>query len=392
MPPSERAPILTAAFLFLMVAHFLQALGYASMVLLPLYLDHLHATRGEIGAIMAAASVGGIILRPAIGWALDRFGRKSTLIIGTLCLVGGMCGFWFVTSISPLVYAVRVLLGIGTGALFTGYFTFASDLIPESRRTEGLALFGISGLTPLVITPIAGAIGIDPPELRWFFPLLGGLILLSLVPLAAVREVPKPSGAPRMTAGAALQALRRPSLFSVWIATTCLAGLVSVFMAFATVTAENRGVASAAIMWVTYAGGAILIRLAGSVLLDRIGAVRLVPASLLVYAAAFGTSALADSLGGFLFGAMLAGLGHGLGFPVLASQVVGRVPEHLRGSGVAALTALWEIGALVLTPIFGLIADASSDAVLFYAGAAFSGVCLALWWPLEARAGRPSAG
>src|SRR5574339_55953 len=142
--------ILTRPFLLLTAAHLLASVGYASMVLLPLYLDHLHATRSEIGVIMAISFIGGVALRPAVGWALDRLGRKSTLVIGTIVLSASMCCFWLVTSISPLVYAVRIFFGIGTGAIFTGYFTFASDLIPAERRTEGLALFGISGLIPLL--------------------------------------------------------------------------------------------------------------------------------------------------------------------------------------------------------------------------------------------------
>jgi MFS family permease len=122
------------------------------------------------------------------------------------------------------VYLVRILFGIGTGAIFAGYFTFASDLIPPERRTEGLALFGISGLIPLLLNPIAGIAGVETTQLRGLFAGLGLLVLASLAPLLGVPEEPRKSDAPRMTASAALDAIRRRALFSVWIATTVTPG------------------------------------------------------------------------------------------------------------------------------------------------------------------------
>ena len=383
-----RPKIVTRAFVLLMIAHFLQSLGWASMALLPLYLDHLHASRREIGAIMSISAVGGLLFRPAVGWALDRWGRKRVLFVGTLGLSAGMIGIWLVTALSPLIYALRVILGIGMGATFSAYFTFASDLIPAERRTEGLALFGISGLLPLLVNPITGALSIEVSQLRFVFPILGLMILASLIPLMGVPEAAKKADAPRMTPGAATNALRQPSLFSVWVATIGLSGLVSVFMAFATVTAGHRDVATPTLLWLTYAGGAVTVRLLGSTVLDRIVS-KMMPASLLVFIPAFAITASAGSIHLFLAGALLAGIGHGLGFPVLASSVVGRVPAHLRGSGVAALTALWDVAALLVTPLFGVIADLYSDATLFYAGAIFAALCLLAWWPLEGRVRLP---
>ena len=96
MTTAEAAPpLITRPFLLLLLAHFLQSLGWTSMILLPLYLDALEASRAEIGAIVAAAQIGGLVSRPAVGWALDTMGRKPTLIIGTVIAVIGMALFFF---------------------------------------------------------------------------------------------------------------------------------------------------------------------------------------------------------------------------------------------------------------------------------------------------------
>ena len=127
----ERPPLVTRDFLLLTGAHLLQALGYSSMLLLPLYMHHLGASRASIGAIMAASSVGGLVLRPLVGWSLDVLGRKPTVIASTLIATLAMGLIFFVTSDDWLIYAIRVLYGIGVGGMFTGYFTLAADLIPE---------------------------------------------------------------------------------------------------------------------------------------------------------------------------------------------------------------------------------------------------------------------
>lgn len=366
----------------LTLAHFLQALGYTSMLLLPLYLDHLGASRQRIGEIMALASAAGLLFRPAIGWALDTFGRKPSLMVGTVVLAAGMAVVWWIESIGVLVITSRVLVGIGTGILFTGYFTFASDLIPASRRTEGLALFGISGLAPLLVNPVSGLLGVDAPDVRWFLPVVGLLIAASFVPLALTREKPRTNTGPAAKRTDLFRLVVYRPLTSVWVATFALAALVSTYMAFATVAAAEV-IETPANLWFPYAIGAILVRATGGAVLDRIGAKRLVPISLTIFGLAFLITSQADGTAMFLGAALFAGFGHGLGFPVITSQLVTRTPEHQRGSGVATLTALWEVSSITVTPAFGAIADAYGDRMLFVGGTALAAVALVLWWPLE---------
>ena len=110
-------PIVTSAFVFLVVAHFLQALGWSSMLLLPLYLDWLGATRAEVGTVMAMSAIGGLAARPFVGWSLDMLGRKRTLYAGTAALVTGVLSLGLVHEVGLLVYGARVVMGVGMAAL-----------------------------------------------------------------------------------------------------------------------------------------------------------------------------------------------------------------------------------------------------------------------------------
>ncbi|MCO4745150.1 MAG: MFS transporter [Proteobacteria bacterium] len=380
-------PIVTRSFVMLFVGHLLQALGYSTMLLFPLYLDFLGASRAEIGAVMAAASVGGLAARPVIAWGLDVWGRKPVLVVGTLLLALGMLSVAAIDALGPGVYLMRLLIGVGTGTLFTGYFTLAGDVIPDQRRTEGLALFGISGLAPLVINAVAPGVGIAPPQLRWFFPVVGLVILSSLIPLAGVVEPPRTVESKAFSVGAVVQALRRPRLLPVWVATLVFAGMVAVFMAFATVAAQSRGLANPGLVWLTYAAGALSVRLFGARLPEQLGPSRVAAAALLCYSGAFVFAADAHSAGAFAWAGLLAGVGHGYCFPVLSGQVLARSPLALRGTAMAAFTGLWGVTRLVLAPAFGWLSDVSGDTFMLRAAAVYGLVGLVGWVALELRLG-----
>lgn len=383
----SRPPIVTGPFVRLFIGHLLQALGYSSMLLLPLYVTALGANRETVGHVMAAAAIGGLLFRPVAGWALDHLGRKITLFAGTAVLVVGMGLIGLTTHVGPLLYLSRVLVGIGVGTLFTGYFAFAADMVPISRRVEGLAIFGVSGLIPLALNPVARDLaGADPLSLRWLFPILGVLIGCSLIAIGPLQE-PK-----RVTPTAAAHKTGRRVLFStplipVWVATIGFSALVAIFMAFATVAAQDRGLSRPADLWLSYALVAVLARVVGPRLPEALGPLNVVAPAMAAYAAAALLIASSEGDWGFRLAGGLAGLGHGYCFPVLTGQVVNRVPEHLRGSGLAVFTALWELTALGLTPMAGRLADRMDDRVLFSSVAVATAAALLIWVALEQRFG-----
>ena len=170
MVNAQEDKLITRNFVLLFGAHFVQAFGYSSLLLFPVYLDHLGASRAEIGSIMAVAAIGSLSLRPVVAWALDSVGRKPVLIAGTIVLVLAMLLIGFVDHAGGMAYASRFLFGIAAGALFPGYFALAADIVPEGRRTEGLAVFGL--------------------EASYHSPSTGSSNILELNPLSSVFSSP----------------------------------------------------------------------------------------------------------------------------------------------------------------------------------------------------------
>ncbi len=374
----------TKPFVHLTVAHMLQGLGYSSMPLLPLYLAHLGAGRTQIGQIMACSAIGGLLFRPLVAWALDFWGRRRTLMVGTIVVVAALFLIGTIDSLDARPYIARFIFGMGAGALFSGYFALASDLIPDERRTEGLALFGIFGLIPLAVNPIVGRAGFADADLRYYFPLLGLVILLSIFFIVGAGD-PKQEKAPpiKVRPIEVLRVLMAKPLWSLWSATIAFACLVTVFIAFATVCAESRGIEHPAWLWATYGVGAVGVRIVGARLPDKLGPHNLVAPALTAYGMACIGMSLATTQVEMMVAGGLAGVGHGYCFPVLVSQVVSRIPQQLRGSSMAMFTALWEISAVVSGPGFGKYADAFSDQAMFALASLVALAGLVSWAILE---------
>jgi MFS family permease len=389
----SQPPLFTRQFVILIVGHFLQALGFSSMLLLPLYLEHLGAGREQIGTLMALAAGGGLLSRPLAGWALDSWGRKPTLLVGTSLLVLSMGLLFFVRDLGWLIYLDRVILGVGVGTLFTGYFTWASDLIPAERRTEGIAYFGVSGLLPIALNGVVGELGVAPPDLRLLFAALSVVIALSVLAILALPETLDPDANTEGSEGlaGALRSLVAPRLWSLWVATAVFAGLVGLFFAFATVSARARGVANPPALWLAYSLGAVGVRLLGARLPDRLGPHNMVAPALAVYLGALVTCTRAESGEAFLLAGLLAGLAHGYCFPVLVSQVVGRTPDRWRGSAMAAFTAIWQLAGLLAPPLFGRVADSAHDALMWAQAGVAGAVGMVVWALLEGTVGRAPA-
>lgn len=376
--------LFTRPFVTLMIGHALQSLGFSSLLLMPLFLDHLGATRTQVGVVLATAAVGGLLVRPLVGWALDTLGRIPTLAVGTAFLSTGLALAGVADDLGPVVYLAHVCTGIGTGSLFTGYFTLAADLVPPSRRTEGLALFGISGLLALIVNPVAGALGVDGASLPRFYLVMAGLVGSSGLLLFALPSASPSSPPPNLSLRDVVEALRSRPLWSVWWATLVFSTLVAVFMAFVTVVAADRGVASPSIVWLTYAIGAVTVRAFGARLPERVGPSNLVVPSLLVYVVGLGGAAMATTGPGFAAAGLLCGIGHGFAFPVLTGQVVTRIAGTLRGSAMALFTALWDLTKLGLVPVAGWMADGLGDQAMLLVAGALGTLSLTVWWRLEA--------
>ncbi len=129
---------------------------YVLTPLLPLYLsEHFGATKDVIGLVLSGYTVTALLFRPFSGYFVDSFPRKTVLMIcfGTFAIF--FAGY-LAASTLLLFTIVRTLHGGPFGALTVSNSTVAIDVLPSSRRTEGIGYYGLSNNLAMAIAPTTG--------------------------------------------------------------------------------------------------------------------------------------------------------------------------------------------------------------------------------------------
>ena len=357
------------SFITMAFSNLFTVSSFGTFFLFPLFIASNGGSKSDIGIIMGVFALSSVLCRPWISDMIDRIGRKRSYTIGCTIM-----------SILPLIYLlfrgnlsnfylflilVRILHGVGLAICFTASFTYIADIVPEERLNEGIGMFGVTGLTGLAIGPVIGEIIITEFGFSVFFLTATGMATLGLMihlPLSEsfVNDSQKSSQsfftvlAKRKILFVALLAF----LFGFGLAAT--GSFVSPF-------AKEQGIAFISLYYISYSSAAVLTRLLGGRLADRVGEDRIIPyaltltgGGLLILMLLGGNSILALS-------GLMSGCGHGFLFPCLNSIAIRNEPIDIRGKIIGVFTGGIDAGAFVGSIILGYIGQWAGFQVLFFA-------------------------
>ena len=129
---------------------------YVLTPLLPLYLsEHFGITKDVIGLVLSGYTITALLCRPFSGYFVDSFPRKTVLMICFAAFSIFFAGY-LAASTLLLFTIVRTLHGGPFGALTVANSTAAIDVLPSSRRTEGIGYYGLSNNLSMAIAPTIG--------------------------------------------------------------------------------------------------------------------------------------------------------------------------------------------------------------------------------------------
>ena len=129
---------------------------YVLTPLLPLYLsEHFGATKDVIGLVLSGYTITALLFRPFSGYVVDSFPRKMVLMVSFSVFAIFFAGY-LAASTLLLFTIVRTLHGGPFGALTVANSTVAIDVLPSSRRTEGIGYYGLSNNLAMAIAPTIG--------------------------------------------------------------------------------------------------------------------------------------------------------------------------------------------------------------------------------------------
>ncbi|MBI5482101.1 MAG: MFS transporter [Deltaproteobacteria bacterium] len=386
-----REPLITRPFLLAFAAHFLHALASSLFLHLPGFLKHLGATEVAIGLIFGAGTAVAVIARPTMGAVMDRRGIRPIILIGGLLHATACALYLTVGTLGPWLVVVRIIHGAAGAAIFVSVFAFAASIVPASRRFEGIALFGVSGMLPMSFGGLLGDLILAHAAYQVLFVVSAGLatvaLLLSLPLRDAGARPPEPAAS-----GSWLGAARAAGLLPIWMVAMVFGAAVAAPFTFLKTFVMTTGVGSVGLFFTVYSLAAVALRLAAGSLPDRVGPKRVLLPALLAGALGLGVLAHTHTVTEMTTAGLLCGLSHGFAFPILVGLLVTRAPAASRSAAYAIFTALWDVGAMVGAPLFGLIVQHTGYPAMFAtaAGLVLCGTTCFAAWDRRRGAGRPA--
>jgi MFS family permease len=377
--------LVTLPFVLAFLASMLNNLVIHSFWHLPGWLERFGAGELQVGVIMSTMPGAAIAARPMIGRLIDSQGRRRVGLWGASIHLVACTLYLTVTGLGPWLYLVRILHGVGQACLFSVLFTVAADVVPEHRRTQGLALFGISGMASVSLGPLLGELILARADYAMLFHANVAIAVGVVLALWKIPESGPPAGEQQASRGFFV-ALADPSLRPLWLIGLGFALSASSYFNFLKWFVLTTGVGTIGMFFTAYAVSAITLRLTLGWLPDRVGRERTLIPAVLSLTLGLATVAQASSSAGLVLAGALCGVGHGYAFPIISALVVSRARTSERGAAVAIFTALFDTGMLGGGPLLGAIAEVNGSRAPFVAAACIAAVSVATFAVWDRRA------
>lgn len=188
MENSVKERLFTPSYILMCLANFLTAFSFFLLVpTLPFYLvDNFGIDESMVGLVLSCYVVAVLCIRPFAGFIADMFPRKRVYLISYTLFALSFVGYLFVFSDIMLFILLRVIHGFAFGALNTTGNTLVIDIMPSSRRGEGLGYFGVTNNLAMAFGPMTGLFIISDENYTLLFvaaliTAVVGCILASLV-------------------------------------------------------------------------------------------------------------------------------------------------------------------------------------------------------------------
>nr|WP_304215322.1 MFS transporter [Fredinandcohnia onubensis] len=142
--------------IILMINMFI-AIGSFGIIIpiLPAYLESINEGGKAAGLMIAIFAGAQFIFSPIAGKWTDQYGRRKMIIYGLSGLTLSMFIFYFVDSIW-LLYASRVVGGIGAALLIPAIFAYVADITTMEQRAKGNSYVSAAMSLGIVVGPGIG--------------------------------------------------------------------------------------------------------------------------------------------------------------------------------------------------------------------------------------------
>lgn len=340
---------------------------YLLTPLLPLYLSETFgATKDVIGLVLSGYTVTALLFRPFSGYFVDTFPRKKVLMV---CFAAFSIFFaGYLAAGTLLMFAlVRTLHGGPFGALTVANSTVAIDVLPSSRRNEGVGYYGLSNNLAMAIAPtFAIYIYAETHNFELLFWMALIIATFGWMVDATVRLKPT----------TVTQEPKRISLDRFFLARGWMLGFNMIFFGFCFGVLSNYlaiygkqvlGMTGGTGTWFLLCSiGLMMSRLQGSKALRQGKLTQNATEGMLLSLAGYTIFVACPDMVGYYGSAILIGLGNGHLWPAFQNMIISMAHHSERGTANSTILISWDVGVGIGIIAGGAIAEHLGYATAFW--------------------------
>jgi MFS family permease len=352
-------------FILLILSNFLMYITYyAILSALPIYLvSDLHASKMQVGIVVGAYTIASVLARPFSGFALDRFGRRTIFLLALIIYSLLFSGYLVAVTITSIIL-LRFAQGITWGFTTVSGSTIAVDLIPVSKRGQGIGYFALSTTLGMSVGPVIGLFICH----QWgYIAMFVSGCFISFISLSFAYAVHLRK---RYIVGKRIK-LKWDSMFdrnsilpslNVFITMIAYGGLLS----FIALYGREIGIQNSSLYFLIFSVGIAAARLTAGKVFDKNGPRMIITFCLILLIIGFPLLALARNEVLFYLSAIIIGFGNGVIFPTFSSMVNNLADSVHRGAANSTLYTAVDLGMGLGMILAGLIAQHFSISAFFW--------------------------
>lgn len=338
---------------------------YLLTPLLPLYLvERFDATKDVVGLVLSGYTLTALLARPFSGFLVDSFPRKRVLMV-CYALFFIFFGGYLGASSLLLFTIVRTLHGAPFGALTVANSTMAIDVLPSSRRNEGIGYYGLSNNLAMAIAPTVAIYlykATDNFELLFWLALL--IAGLGMAVDAGVKNEQSKSHASVRPKGEKVRwvSMDRFFLLRGWLLAVNMVffgfcfGVMSNYLAI--YSKEVMGITGGTGTWFLLLSlGLVCSRLQGAKALREGKLVMNASEGVIISSVAYLVFVVFPNSFGYYASAVMLGLGNGHMWPAFQNMIISMAHHNERGTANSTLLISWDVGIGVGVLAGGFVAE-----------------------------------
>ena len=143
---------------------------------------------GSFAAPLMLATIAAVISYIPIGFIATKFGRKKTITAGIIIMFVAYALGFTVTSMSPVIYIVLVLTGVGWAAINVNSYPMVVEMSKGSNIGKYTGYYYTFSMAAQVFTPVLSGLFLQYVGYRTLFPYAAVFMVLALITFSFVKH------------------------------------------------------------------------------------------------------------------------------------------------------------------------------------------------------------